>query len=212
MDAAAQYDLAVSLRLVGWMLMRQNDLAGAALSFAEALPIAVALAKGEATNAGYQNELWLTGGNLGAVRLAQNDRAGALDAFVVSRDAAVALVALDRANAAYTQLLKTSVDKIGYAANEMLRAKEYEAALAALDKATPAAPDQNWLDLIRAACLMMLGKPEEARPLYFKHRGEISFGGKPWEIVAVDGFANLRGLGIAHPLMDEIEKAFASGP
>jgi tetratricopeptide (TPR) repeat protein len=208
----APYDLAVSLNFVGWMLMQQNDAAGAAQSFAEALPIARALAKDAPSNVSFQRGAWLVGVNLGDARLKQNDRVGALDVYSIARDAAAALVGLEGTNASYAGLLKASVDKIGYAANAMLLAREYEASLAALDKATPMTPDQNWFDLVRAACLMMLDRPDEARPLYLKHRGEISYGGKPWETVATQGFAQLRGLGMTRPLMDEIEKTFAAAP
>jgi hypothetical protein len=122
------------------------------------------------------------------------------------------LVGLDPANASYAGFMKSSVDKFGYVANAMLLAREYEASLTVLDKAPPMAPDQNWFDLVRAACLMMLDRPDEARPLYLEHRGEISYGGKPWETVATQGFAQLRGLGMTRPLMDEIEKTFAAAP
>jgi tetratricopeptide (TPR) repeat protein len=209
-DADSRYDLSISLNGVGWMLTRSKDPAGAAQAFAEALPLVRALVQGEPSRAPYQRELWLVATNLGDAKLAQGDRSGALDAYESGRDAAAALVAVDKADATFANALHTSVDKIGFAANAMLIAGEFQAALAALDHATPAAPDQNWLDLVHAACLMLLDRPDEARALYLKHRGETSFGGKPWETVATAGFEQMRARGIFRPLMDEIEALFAA--
>ena len=86
----------------------------------------------------------------------------------------------------------------------MLIARDFAGALATLDQATPAAPEQNWLDLVRAAALMFLDRGDEARTLYDKHRGEKTYGGKTWEAAAREGFANLRAKGLASPLMDAI--------
>ena len=92
----------------------------------------------------------------------------------------------------------------------MLIARDFSGALGALDQATPATPEQNWLDLVRAASLMFLGRADEARALYDKHRGEKTYGGKTWEAAAREGFANLRAKGLANPLMDEVETSFAA--
>ena len=92
----------------------------------------------------------------------------------------------------------------------MLMAHDFSGALAALDQATPAAPEQNWLDLVRAACLMFLGRADEARALYDKHRGEKTYGGKTWEAAARETFVNLRAKGLTNPLMDEIAASFAA--
>ena len=93
----------------------------------------------------------------------------------------------------------------------MLLARDFQGALAALDKATPVAPDQNWFDLIRAACLMFQGRPDEARAIYEKHRGETTYAGKSWEQATKDGFALLRANGLDNPLMAEIEAEMAAG-
>ena len=92
----------------------------------------------------------------------------------------------------------------------MLIARDFSGALRTLDQATPAAPEQNWLDLVRAACLMFLDRADEARALYEKHRGEKTYGGKTWEAAAREGFANLRAKGLTSPLMDEVEASFAA--
>jgi hypothetical protein len=59
---------------------------------------------------------------------------------------------------------------------------------------------------------MFLGRVDEARTLYLRYRGEKNVqDGKPWEILVVEDFAELRKAGLTHPLMDEIEKQFTAG-
>jgi tetratricopeptide (TPR) repeat protein len=62
----------------------------------------------------------------------------------------------------------------------------------------------------RAAALMFLGRTDEAREVYLKHRAEKMRNGQSWESAVVADFALFRGAGLADPLMDEIEKRFAS--
>jgi hypothetical protein len=57
---------------------------------------------------------------------------------------------------------------------------------------------------------MFLGRADEARALYEKHRGEKTYGGKAWETAMREGFANLRAKGLTNPLMDEVEASFAA--
>jgi predicted Zn-dependent protease len=132
-----------------------------------------------------------------------------LRAFVAGRDADKAAVALVPANPADADNVKLDVTEIGFAANAMLIAREYEAALAALDEAQPAAPDQNWLDLVRAGALMFLNREDEAKATIMKHRGEKTYSGKIWEAETIDAMARLRAKGLTHPLMDEIIAAFS---
>ena len=59
---------------------------------------------------------------------------------------------------------------------------------------------------------MFLGRVNEERALYLRYRGEKNVqDGKPWEIVVLEDFAELRKAGLTHPLMDEINKRFAAG-
>ena len=112
------------------------------------------------------------------------------------------------ANAVFQSALKQSVTQLGFIANADLVAKQPAKALVALEDATPVTPDLNWLDLIRAEALLVLGRDDEARPLFLKHRGEVSFGGKTYDVLVIDGFKRMREEGVTDPLMDEIEKAF----
>jgi tetratricopeptide (TPR) repeat protein len=203
-------DLAISLMLVGGALSQSGDGAGAAADFTEGLTLAQSLAAAAPANPQYRSIGWLDAVDLGDVRLAANDFGDALTAYVAARDLAAAALAANAKDADASGRLKTSVAKIGLTANAMLLARDFSGALAALDQATPAAPEQNWLDLVRAACLMFLNRTDEARALYEKHRGETTFGGKTWEAAAKEGFANLRAKGLTNPLMNEVEAEFAA--
>jgi hypothetical protein len=58
---------------------------------------------------------------------------------------------------------------------------------------------------------MFLGRIDEARALYLKHRGQKDvLDGKSWEALILADFADLRKAGLSNPLMDEIEKLFAA--
>jgi hypothetical protein len=62
----------------------------------------------------------------------------------------------------------------------------------------------------RAHALMFLGRVDEARALYLKYRGQQQVqGDKSWEAVVLEDFAKIQKAGLTHPLMQEIEKAFA---
>ncbi len=206
----ARGDLALSLLLTGGALNQSGDAAGAAATLAEGLPIAQALAAAAPANAQYRRIAFLLAVDLGDARLAQAAYAVALAAYVAARDGAGATLAADAKDEEAAGRLRLSVAKIGLLANAMLIARDFSGALAALDQATPAAPEQNWLDLVRAASLMFLGRADEARALYDKHRGEKTYGGKTWEAAAREGFASLRAKGLANPLMDEVEASFAT--
>jgi hypothetical protein len=50
----------------------------------------------------------------------------------------------------------------------------------------------------------------EARALYLKYRGQQNVvGEKSWEAVILEDFAEFQKAGLTHPLMQDIEKAFA---
>jgi hypothetical protein len=58
---------------------------------------------------------------------------------------------------------------------------------------------------------MFLDRVDDARALYLQFRGEKKVQGeKSWETVVLEDFAELRKVGLAHPLMDEIEAKFAA--
>jgi tetratricopeptide (TPR) repeat protein len=209
-DAGARNDLVISLFLVGTTLLGKSDWTAAAASLGEALPVARALAAAAPRGPQYMRMVGLVATNLGDALAMTGDRAGALAAYVESRDEMRAILALGAPDKNASGQLSLDVGKIGLTANAMLLAGDFSGALAALDEATPAGPEQNWLDLVRAAALMFLGRSEEARALYEKHRGEKTYGGKSWEEATLEGFKLLRGRGLENPLMAEIEAQFAT--
>jgi hypothetical protein len=61
------------------------------------------------------------------------------------------------------------------------------------------APGKAWLYTNRAHALMFLNRLDEARLLYLKYRGEKNVqGGKPWETIILEDFAELRKAGLTH--------------
>jgi len=207
--ARARSDLALSLLLVGDMLSQTGDAAGAATILAEGLAIAETLVAAAPASPQHRRIAYFLALDLGDAQLANVDYADALAAYVAARDRAAATLAADTNDVEAAGRLKTSVGKIGLLANAMLVTRDFSGALATLDQATPATPEQNWLDLVRAAALMFLGRSEEARALYDKHRGETTYSGKTWEAATRETFANLRAKGLASPLMDEVAASFA---
>jgi hypothetical protein len=51
----------------------------------------------------------------------------------------------------------------------------------------------------------------ECRGRYLRYRGEKNVNGKLWENLVLEDFDELRKIGLARPLMDEIESRFAAG-
>ncbi len=209
-DDIARNDLVISLFLVGTSLAKAGDASGAADQLGEAMPVVRGLSARNKSNPQYARELWLVATNLGDARAAINDLNGALEAYVAAREAAMGMIALGVADAPSADPVRASVAKIGLIANSRLLAGDFNGALAALEFATPAAPEQNWLDLIRAGALMFLGRADEARAIYERHRGETTYGGKSWETATAEGFAVLRAKGLTNPLMQEIEASFST--
>jgi TPR repeat protein len=96
---------------------------------------------------------------------------------------------------------------LGELAWHALFAREFAKALDASGRAHALLPDNLPIETNRAHALMFLGRAGESKELYFAHKGRpISpQGGKLWERVIVDDFAELRQAGVTHPMMAEIE-------
>ena len=119
--------------------------------------------------------------------------------------------ASDRSNSQWQNDLQYSSDKIGGLAYGFLLAQDFARALEA-SELVYLAPDKIWVHGNRAHALMLLGRVDEARALYLRYRGEKSVQAeKPWETVVLEDFAEMREAGLTHPLMNEIEKRFATG-
>jgi tetratricopeptide (TPR) repeat protein len=143
--------------------------------------------------------------------MAQGDLAGALKSYRVSLAIRQRLVAIDSSNAQWRNDLKFVAGKIGGLAYPFLLARDFTGALAAADQAISLAPEEIWLYTNRAHALMFVGRTGEARAVYLKYRNVMDVqGGKSWDTLILDDFADLRKNGLTDPLTDEIEKLFRS--
>ena len=101
--------------------------------------------------------------------------------------------------------------RVGSIAYSFLLARDFGRALEAADQAIALAPDLVWLHANRAHALMLLGREGEARTLYLRYKGkEKILSDKSWETAILEDFAELRQAGLAHSMMDEIEKLLAT--
>jgi len=91
--------------------------------------------------------------------------------------------------------------------------KDFDGALAAAERGHRLDPHNLIVEGNHAHALMFLNRTDEARALYLSHRDEpIAEGDKrTWRQAVLDGFAQFRKAGLTHPLMAEIEAAFARG-
>ncbi len=100
-------------------------------------------------------------------------------------------------------------DKMGTLAFYFVLMHDYQSALDGADGAMAAFPDLTWVNINRAHALMFLGRLDEARMIFLGHRGEIINGNELWETSVRTDFESMRRAGLNHPLMDEVELAFA---
>jgi TPR repeat protein len=99
---------------------------------------------------------------------------------------------------------------LGAFAYYLLFARQFDAALAATERALSLAPYRVWIATNQAHALMFLGRAEEARAAYRQHKGErIPEHNKTWEQEVADDFAEFEKRGLTHPQMVEIRKLLA---
>jgi tetratricopeptide (TPR) repeat protein len=115
----------------------------------------------------------------------------------------------NRDRADWKQNFDEALDRVVLTTKQLFQRGRFNTALECAEKATALAPDQLLLQAIHACALMMIGNRDgEARTLFLRHQGE-NMGGRTWEAVVADQFADLRKAGCDRPLMKEIEKRFA---
>jgi WD40 repeat protein/tetratricopeptide (TPR) repeat protein len=108
--------------------------------------------------------------------------------------------------------LQSKSRTIASLAYDLVRSRNFSKALAAADYAISLAPAPIWFYTNRAHALMLLDRTEEARSVYLQYRGtQRAQGDKSWATVVLEDFAELRDIGLAHPLMDEIEQTLGAG-
>jgi tetratricopeptide (TPR) repeat protein len=149
--------------------------------------------------------------NVGQALAAQGKLDEALQSYRQGLAIAERLAALNRSNTQWQDDLQFVIGKIGALAYEFVLARDFATALTAADQAISLAPEEIWLYTNRAHALMFLGRVDEARALYLKYRDEKNVqNGKAWVTVILEDFAEMQKIGLASPLMDDIEKQFVA--
>jgi tetratricopeptide (TPR) repeat protein len=207
-----QRDLSISHNEIGDVQMAQDNPSAALASYQASLTIAERLAQSDPGNASWQRYLSVAYIKIGIAQMAQGNLSAALTNFQADLAITERLAKSDPSNAGWQRNLQNAVGDIGDLASNLVFAREFTTALDAIDQAISVTPDQIWLYANRAHALMFLGRLDEARTLYLKYRGQTlaEQNGNSWEAAILEDFAQLRKAGLTNPLMDEIEKQFAS--
>jgi tetratricopeptide (TPR) repeat protein len=205
------FELGGNRDALGDVFRSQNRVPEAAREYEAAFAGFQKLAQAEPNDPAVQRTFAAAYDKLGDTALAQNAPAAAFEDYQAGLAIRQRFVLLGKEPPPWRSDLQQSVDKIGGVAFYLLVARDFTAALAAADQAIAVKPDLVWLYTNRAHALMFLGRTDEARALYLKYRDDKNVqDGKSWPAAIVEDFAELRKQGLSDPLMDEIEKKFAS--
>jgi tetratricopeptide (TPR) repeat protein len=205
-----QRDLSVSYNKVGDVLLAQGKLDEALKAYRNSLAIFERLAAADRSNTLWQRDLSISHDRVGDVLVAQGKLDEAIEAYERSLAIRIALLAQDPSNAQWRGDLQVAAARIGEVAHRLIRARQFARALEACDRAIAGASEAVGLHAKRAHALMFLDRLDEARTIYLRYRGRADVrGGKSWEAVLREDFADLRKAGLSHPLMDEIESRLA---
>jgi tetratricopeptide (TPR) repeat protein len=190
----------------------QRNLPAALASYQAGLTIAERLAQSDPGNASWQRHLSVAYIKIGIVQMAQGNLSAALTNFQADLSITERLANSDPGNAGWQRDRQIAVEDLASLAFNLVLAGEFTTALEAIDQAISIRPDQTWFYANRAHALMFLNRLDEARTLYLKYRGRTlaEQNGNSWETAIREDFAQLRKAGLTNPLMDEIEKQFAS--
>jgi tetratricopeptide (TPR) repeat protein len=211
-DADWQRDLLVTYNKIGDMLVAQGNPDEALKCFRDGVAVGERLANADPSNWGWQRDLSVSYNKIGEIMVAQGKLDEALNAYRGALVITQRLAAADRSDIERQRGLQFSIRRIGSLTYGLVLAHDFGKALEAADEVISASPGTILLHLYRARALMFLGRVEEARTLYLRYRREPNVqNGKSWETLALEDFAELRKAGLAHPLMDEIEKRFRAG-
>jgi tetratricopeptide (TPR) repeat protein len=205
-----QRDLSISYEKVGNVLAAQGKFDEALKAYRDRLAIAERLATADPSNTEWQGDLSTAYERVGDALVAKGKMDEALKAFRDSLVIAERLAATDPSNTRSQSELQFCIDRFGAIAYNFILAHNFATALEAVDQAISLAPDKIWLYTNRAHALMFLDRTDEARALYLKYKGQQKVSeDKSWDTVILEDFAEFQKAGLAHPLMQEIEKAFA---
>jgi tetratricopeptide (TPR) repeat protein len=208
-NASWQHDLWVSYNKIGEMLVAQNKVDEALKSFRDGVAIGKRLAKADPTNTGWQRDLSASYNKIGEMLVAQGKLDEALNSYRDGLAITERLAAADPTDAERWRNFQFSIGRIGDLTISLVLARDFAKALEAADLIHFASPGTVLLNMYRARSLMFLGRVEEARTLYARYQREKNVQNwKSWVTLVLEDFAALRKAGLAHPLMDEIEKRF----
>lgn len=210
-NADWQRDLSVALNQLGDVQMRQSDLAGALKSYRDGLTVISQLAQFNPGNTDWQRDLSVSLNKVASAQTKQGNVADALNSYHSSLAAMQRLITLEPGNRNWQGDLSFVEDRIGAIGYFGVLAHDFATALQAVDEAIALQPNRLRLYANRANALMFLRRTDEARALYLKYRGQKFSDGKVWQSVVLGDFVEPRKAGLTNPLMDEIEKTFASG-
>lgn len=207
-----QNDLAVSYTRIGDVHVAQRQFDEAFQSYQDGFAIIERLAASDRSTLIWQGNLSVLHDKVGNVLAEQGKLDEALKAYRLSLAICERLAVADRSNARWQKGREHSIGRIGGLAYKFVLDRNFASALEVADLAISLAPGTVWLHMNRAHALVFLGRVDEARALYLRHRGQKDVqGGRPWESVILQNFVELRNAGLAHPLMDEIKERFAAG-
>jgi tetratricopeptide (TPR) repeat protein len=208
-NAGWQRDLWVSYNKIGEMLVAQDKVDEAVKSFRDGVAVGKRLAKADPTNTGWQRDLSASYNKIGEMLVAQGKLDEALNSYRDGLAITERLAAADPTDAERWRNLQFSIGRIGDLTYSLVLAWDFARALEAADLIHSVSPGTVLLHMYRARALMFLGRTEEARTLYARYYREKNVQNwKSWVTLVLEDFAALRKAGLAHPLMDEIEKRF----
>jgi tetratricopeptide (TPR) repeat protein len=206
-----QQDLGSIYVGIGYVLAKAGRADEAVTNFQKALAIRRRLVDSDKNNDRWQRDLANVYFNVGVLQGTNGRLDEALAAFREALTIRRSVAERDKGNAQVLNELDAVISQIGVTGYRFILARDFGKALAALDEAIALAPEKTWMYVNRAHALMFADRVDEARALYLRFRGTQNVqDGKSWEAVVVEDFGELRRAGLTHPLMDEIEKAFAA--
>jgi len=206
-----QLDLSSSYNDIGNVLADQGKLDEALTAYRDSIAIRKRLAVADPTNTWWQRDLSVSYSNIGDVLVSQGKLDEALTVYRDSLAIGKRVAAADPSNVRWQNELQNTIGRVDKLAFKFVWTGEFARALQAAEQAISLAPDKIYFYLNRAHALMFLGRVNEARALYLRYTNEKNVqDSKPWETVVLEDFAELRKEGLTRPLMDEIERRFAT--
>ena len=207
-----QRALVVSYNKVGDVMAKQGKVDEALQAYRQGFAIMQHLAASGPGNTEWQRDLSVSYERIGDAMADQNKLEDALQAYRECLAIRQRLAAAGPSNMQWQSEVQLSIDRIGGMAYHFIVARNFVRALESADQAVSLAPEKIWIYSNRAHALMFLDRTDEARTVYLKYRSVKNVrGDRSWDIMILEGFAELRKVGLVHPLMDEIEKTFTAG-